>query len=275
MQGEASVSADRASRNSLAPKLKAKGTDAWRVGEELFVITNLLDHDIQVERSLTDPSRPVADKEKLIVAILDGQADPLTVEILKDLVSYRWSRAGDIADATEDFAIDAMMYYADATDSTLVVPDELADLHSALLKMSVLRSKLSDEFASAQARLDLLHKVFDASNLNKVTMRLAEHAVANPRHRRFLASLEWLITKFTDHMDESMVTVTTATPLSEQQIQRLVSIYSNKLGRSVHINSFIDPSVLGGMRVQIGSDVTDNTVAAQLLQLKRKVTTEM
>lgn len=275
MQGEASVSADRASRNSLAPKLKAKGTDVWRVGEELFVITNLLDHDIQVERSLTDPSRPAVDKEKLIVAILGDQADPLTVEILKDLVSYRWSRVGDIADATEDFAIDAMMYYADATDSTLVVPDELADLHSALLKMSVLRSKLSDEFASPQARLDLLHRVFDASNLNKVTMRLVEHAVANPRHRRFRASLEWLIAKFTDHMGESMVTVTTAVPLNEQQIQRLVSMYSNKLGRSVHINSFVDSSVLGGMRVQVGSDVTDNTVAAQLSQLKRKVTTEM
>ncbi|WEV47033.1 F0F1 ATP synthase subunit delta [Bifidobacterium sp. ESL0690] len=275
MRGEASISADRTSRDSLAPKLRAKGTDAWRIGEELFVVTNLLDHEASVERSLTDPSRPTADKVALIKTILADQADPLTVEILNDLVSRNWSRVSDIANAVEDFAVDAMMYYADATDSTLAVSVELAQMHSALLKMSVLRSKLSDDFAPAKARLDLLHAVFGDAKLNKVTMRLAEHAVANPRHRRFLETLEWLIAKFTRHMGQSMVTVTTATPLNKTQIKRLTEIYTNKLGRPVHINSSVDPSVLGGMRVQIGADVTDNTVAAQLLQLRRKVTTEM
>ncbi|MDF7640290.1 F0F1 ATP synthase subunit delta [Bifidobacterium sp. ESL0784] len=275
MRGEASVNADRTSRDSLAPKLRDRGTDTWRIGEELFVVTNLLDHDAQVERSLTDPSRPAADKVALVKAILANQADPLTVEILDDLVPRNWSRVGDIANAVEDFAVDAMMYYADATDSTLAVSVELAQMHSALLKMSVLRSKLSDDFAPVKARLDLLHTVFGDSKLNKVTMRLAEHAVANPRHRRFLETLQWLISKFTRHMGESMVTVTTATPLSMAQIKRLVEIYSAKLGRPVHINSSVDPAVLGGMRVQIGADVTDNTVAAQLSQLRRKVTTEM
>ncbi|WEV65602.1 F0F1 ATP synthase subunit delta [Bifidobacterium sp. ESL0764] len=275
MRGEASLSADRTSRDSLAPKLRDKGTGAWRIGEELFVVTNLLDHDARVERSLTDPSRPTADKKALINAILADQADPLTVDILDDLVSRNWSRVRDIANAVEDFAVDAMMYYADATDCTLTVSIELAEMRSALLKMSVLRSKLSDEFAPAKARLDLLHTVFEGSKLNKVTMRLAEHAVANPRHRRFLVTLEWLIAKFTRHMGQSMVTVTTATPLNQTQIKRLAAIYSSRLGRPVHINSSVDPSVLGGMRVQIGADVTDNTVAAQLLQLRRKVSTEM
>lgn len=275
MRGEASLNADRTSRDSLAPKLRAKGTDAWRIGEELFVVTNLLDHNAQVERSLTDPSRPSSDKVKLITEILGGQADPLTVDILIDLVSRTWSRVKDIANAVEDFAVDAMMYYADATDSTLRVSIELAQMHSALLKMSVLRSKLSDDFVPAKARLDLLHTVFEDSKLNKVTMRLAEHAVANPRNRRFLETLEWLIAKFTRHMGESMVTVTTATPLNKEQIKRLTAIYSDKMGRPVHINSSVDPSVLGGMRIQIGPDVTDNTVAAQLSQLHRKVNSEM
>ncbi|WEV69150.1 F0F1 ATP synthase subunit delta [Bifidobacterium sp. ESL0775] len=275
MRGEASLNADRTSRDSLAPRLREKGTGAWRIGDELFVVTDLLDHDAQVERSLTDPSRPAADKVKLITGILGGQADPLTVDILTDLVSRNWSRVKDIANAVEDFAVDAMMYYADATDSTLTVSVELAQIHSALLKMSVLRSKLSDDFVPAKARLDLLHTVFGDSKLNKVTMRLVEHVAANPRHRRFLETVQWLIAKFTRHMGESMVTVTTATPLTKPQIKRLVAIYSAKLGRPVHINSSVDPSVIGGMRVQIGADVMDNTVEAQLSQLKRKVATQM
>ena len=37
-----------------------------------------------------------------------------------------------------------MMYYADPTDATLQVSIELAQLHSALLNLPVVRSKLYD-----------------------------------------------------------------------------------------------------------------------------------
>jgi len=33
----------------------------------------------------------------------------------------------------------------------------------------------------------------------------------------------------------------------------------------------VDPTVMGGMRIQVGDEVTDNTVVAQLENLKRKV----
>ena len=62
MRGEASRIADRVSRDSLAPKLRETRELAWRIGNELFTITNVLDHNIRLERALTDPSRPVADK---------------------------------------------------------------------------------------------------------------------------------------------------------------------------------------------------------------------
>ena len=62
MRGEASRIADRESRDSLAPKLRDTREDAWRIGNELFTITKVLDDSIQLERALTDPSRPVADK---------------------------------------------------------------------------------------------------------------------------------------------------------------------------------------------------------------------
>ena len=68
-----------------------------------------------------------------------------------------------------------------------------------------------------------------------------------------------------------MVTVTTATPLTNEQVKRLTDIYSAKAGRPVHINSVVDPSVLGGMRIQVGDEVTDNTVVAQLQNLNRTV----
>ena len=274
MRGEASRIADRESRDSLAPKLRDTREDAWRIGNELFKITKVLDDSIQLERALTDPSRPVADKVAVLKELLGDNAHPMTMEIMTDLVSRRWSRARDIANAVEDFGVDAMMYYADATDATLQVSIELSELHSALLNLPVVRAKLYDYQATSEARVKLFREVFSGKTLNKVTMRLAEHATCNLRRRRYLETIQWLINKFSRHMGESMVTVTTATPLKKEQIKRLVEVYSAKVGRQVHINSVVDPTVLGGMRIQVGDEVTDNTVVAQLQNLHRKVQTE-
>ena len=274
MRGEASRIADRESRDSLAPKLRDTREDAWRIGNELFTITKVLDDSIQLERALTDPSRPVADKVAVLKELLGDNAHPMTMEIMTDLVSRRWSRARDIANAVEDFGVDAMMYYADATDATLQVSIELSELHSALLNLPVVRAKLYDYQATSEARVKLFREVFSGKTLNKVTMRLAEHATCNLRRRRYLETIQWLINKFSRHMGESMVTVTTATALKKEQIKRLVEVYSAKVGRQVHINSVVDPTVLGGMRIQVGDEVTDNTVVAQLQNLHRKVQTE-
>lgn len=274
MRGEASRIADRESRDSLAPKLRDTREDAWRIGNELFTITKVFDGSIQLERALTDPSRPVADKVAVLKELLGGNAHPMTMEIMTDLVSRRWSRVRDIANAVEDFGVDAMMYYADATDATLQVSIELSELHSALLNLPVVRSKLYDYQATSEARVRLFREVFSGKTLNKVTMRLAEHATCNLRRRHYLETIQWLINKFSRHMGESMVTVTTATPLKKEQIKRLVEVYSAKVGRQVHINSVVDPTVLGGMRIQVGDEVTDNTVVAQLQNLHRKVQTE-
>lgn len=274
MRGEASRIADRESRDSLAPKLRDTREDAWRIGNELFTITKVLDDSIQLERALTDPSRPVADKVAVLTELLGDNVHPMTMEIMTDLVSRHWSRARDIANAVEDFGVDAMMYYADATDATLQVSIELSELHSALLNLPVVRSKLYDYQATSEARVKLFREVFSGKTLNKVTMRLAEHATCNLRRRRYLETIQWLINKFSRHMGESMVTVTTATPLKKEQIERLVEVYSAKVGRQVHINSVVDPTVLGGMRIQVGDEVTDNTVVAQLQNLHRKVQTE-
>ena len=259
MRGEASRIADRVSRDSLAPKLRGSGEDAWRIGNELFTITSVLDHNIQLERALTDPSRPVEDKVAVLKTLIGEQSHPLTMEIMSDLVSRRWSR------------VDGMMYYADYTNATLQVSIELAQLHSALLNLPVVRSKLYDATVPAEARIKLLYSLIGDADFNQVTKRLAEHATCNLRNRRYLQTIQWLINKLSRHMGESMVTVTTAKPLTDEQVNKLVAVYSAKTGHPVHINSVVDPTVMGGMRIQVGDEVTDNTVVAQLQHLQRTV----
>lgn len=87
MQGEASRLADRESRDSFAAKLRESGNDAWEIGNELFTITYVFDHNPRIPRALTDPGRPTEDKVALLNNLLGKQALPLTMEILTDLVA--------------------------------------------------------------------------------------------------------------------------------------------------------------------------------------------
>ena len=41
--------------------------------------------------------------------------------------------------------------------------------------------------------------------------------------------------------------------------------------REIHLNEIVDPSVLGGMRVEIGDDVFDATVSSRLDDARRKL----
>ncbi|MCI2185963.1 F0F1 ATP synthase subunit delta [Bifidobacterium tibiigranuli] len=271
MRGEASRLADRESRDSFAAQFSGIGEDTWRIGNELFSITALLDGNAALEHALTEASRSNEDKMALLRGIFGDQAHEFTMTILADLVKRPWSRSADIANAVEDFGVDAMMYYADHTDSTAQVSIELAELHSALIDLPVVRARLQDERANSDARVKLLHDILDGSGFNIVTLRLAEHATANLRKRRYLSTIQWLIGKFSRHMGQSLVTVTTATHLSDEQIAKLVDVYSAKLGRPVHVNAVVDASVIGGMRIQVGEEVTDNTVLAQLRHLQDTV----
>lgn len=273
MRGETSLASDKEIRDKYAPMLKSKGKDALRVATELYAFVNLLDANKTLERALTDPSRPAEDKQQVIDLILGGQADPLTVDILHDLVALQWSRIAHIANAAEDMSVDATAYYADAQGITNQVAGELAQIHSALLGMPLVLFHLSDEYSKPQARVTLLKSLLDGQHLHPVTEQLALNATEDLRGRRFPDTVMWLVDRFSEHMDQVMVTVTTAIPMSEEQSSNIQAVYGRRLGKAVHINSVVDPSVLGGMKVQYGSVSTDGTVVTQLKHLQRLMAT--
>jgi F-type H+-transporting ATPase subunit delta len=66
-------------------------------------------------------------------------------------------------------------------------------------------------------------------------------------------------------------TVTTAIPLSESGREALARDLSSSLGKDVRLVSQVDPSILGGLILQVGDRLTDASVAARLEQIRRQV----
>ena len=69
----------------------------------------------------------------------------------------------------------------------------------------------------------------------------------------------------------AIATVTSATPLSTEQLARLERGLQAQSGRPIRFDTIVDPAVLGGIRVQIGDDVIDGSVASRLSSLRQKL----
>lgn len=65
--------------------------------------------------------------------------------------------------------------------------------------------------------------------------------------------------------------VTTAVPLSEQEMSQVNSRLTDLTGRQVKMETAIDPSIIGGVVVRIGDKLIDGSTRARLQDLKRRL----
>ncbi len=63
--------------------------------------------------------------------------------------------------------------------------------------------------------------------------------------------------------------VTTATPLAPQALRRLEQSLQRATGRTVVLESRVDPSIVGGAITRLGSTVYDGSVTTQLEKMKQ------
>jgi len=67
------------------------------------------------------------------------------------------------------------------------------------------------------------------------------------------------------------VTATTAIPLSDQEKGKVVQTIQEKLGKTVRLTNNVDPSIIGGMVIQIGDRLYDGSLKKKLLKVKRSL----
>jgi F-type H+-transporting ATPase subunit delta len=67
---------------------------------------------------------------------------------------------------------------------------------------------------------------------------------------------------------QTVATVHAAQPLPDAQVERLQNALSATYGTRIRINQVVDPAVLGGLRVQVGDDVIDGSIASRITDLR-------
>jgi F-type H+-transporting ATPase subunit delta len=110
--------------------------------------------------------------------------------------------------------------------------------------------------------------VLERAQFGELTRRFI---AVTARNRRLFALLR-IIDAFTglvaNAKGEVAATVTSAQPLTDAQVQQIRSALSAKAGRSVAITTAVDPSLIGGLVVRMGSRMVDSSIRTKLQMLE-------
>ncbi len=260
-----------AGQERLEALLSAPGTDRAAVGDALFAVTGVLDSSVSLRRALTDPSRDGEAKAGLVARLLGGKVDGSVVDLVSGLARSRWAQSRDLGDALELYAVTAVIAGAQAAGELDRVEDELFRFRRTVDADVELRSALTDRTASGDRKAALVSQLLEGK-VAPVTLRLARQAVLAARGLRFDAVLEEYGELAAKRREELVAHVVVALPMEEAHRERLSQALSQQYGKPVHLNVDVDPDVIGGVRVEIGDEVIDGTIARRLDDARRRIT---
>lgn len=260
-----------ASKESLARAEQALAgtTPTEELGGELYSIARLLDGSGALRRALTDPARPAGSKADLAQRLFGGKISASALEVLTAAVTGRWVSGRDLGDALDQLGVEAEVAYADSRGSLDEVEDELFRLDRVVAAERALADKLSDRSIPVDRRQELLRGLLQGK-ADGTTVRLAERAV-DGRGRSFAASMRTYQVAAAARRNASIATVRVATDLTEMERSRLAAALGRQYGRDIQLNVIVDPDVVGGVRVDIGDEVIDGTIAARLDEAQRRI----
>jgi len=266
---------DTASRESYAAAAqrlaayadRADAAELLETADEILAVAGLLLREPRLRRALSDPARSADDRAALLRELLGQQVGEETRELLAALVSGRWSTGSELLNAVEQLGVDALLAAADRAGELADVEDELFRFGQIVDGTPQLAVLLGDPAVAPERRAELVHTLLDGK-ARPVTVRLAELAVRGFGGRNFAASLSRLVELAADRQARQVAYVTVAGPLSEDQQRRLGAKLSELYGREVSMKLTVEPEILGGISVQVGSDLYDGTVARRLADVR-------
>lgn len=256
--GSATRQASVTARAAL-PALSGKA--ALSTGQELLTAGQIIGDSAPLRSTLTDTTVADSDKKKLIAELFASTSAP-TRAVLVAVATSRWSSHDDMLAGIEELGVSAIA--ASAGDVDLI--GELFAFGSVVTSDPELELAVGSKLGDTQAKVALVDRLLKGK-ASEQTLAIVRHLVQQPRGRRIRA----LVTDAADIVARegglALATVTVAHELGDDQLARLAAGLESRYGK-LRINQVVDASLIGGLRVQVGDDVIDDSIATKLTALK-------
>lgn len=163
----------------------------------------------------------------------------------------------------------AALYDIADTDGRLdVVAEDLRSLRrmtddSADLRR-LIRSPVVDRVEQAKA----MRAVLAAAGANELTQRFIGVVAENRRLFALPAIIAAYLRRLADRRGEVVAQVTSAKPLSQAQVDKVTEQLRGSLGAKVVVDLKVDAGLIGGLVVQVGSKLIDDSLRTKLARLQ-------
>lgn len=147
------------------------------------------------------------------------------------------------------------------------VESSLATVRQALSDSSDFAALTSSPLISRNDTAKGIEAAAKAMKLDELTIRFLGVLAGNRR----LGALRNIIRDFNTlaarHRGETTAEVVSAHPLTAEQVTELKSQLRQRVGSDVNIDMSVDPALLGGLVVKIGSQMIDSSIRTRLNSL--------
>jgi F-type H+-transporting ATPase subunit delta len=164
----------------------------------------------------------------------------------------------------------AMIEVAAAEKAVDQVGDDLRNFHDILqANDGQLQNTLCTPLFSADERTAVLQEILPKLGLHKLSVNFVKLVNAKGR----LPAMGRIAEMYGDLADEMAgrvkVRVTTAEPMSAQIEAEVRAAMEASTGKSVLLNTDVDPELIGGMVARVGGKVYDSSVRTRLRSIKQ------
>ncbi|WP_058234261.1 F0F1 ATP synthase subunit delta [Devriesea agamarum] len=250
--------------------LSAPDTDLITCGRELFEIASLIDSTNRLLRLLSDSGRDGDLKASVAQKLLEGRVCPVALDLTLALVRRRWSQQDDLLDALECVGATCLLLKAEREDALGTVEDELFRVSRTIDSSPELSAAFDETRDRPEVRLSIVKSLL-AGRAHEVTQLLVQQAVTYGTDRKASRRVLDMLAIAAERRQRLVALVTSATPLTTAQQERLGKILGGIYGREVHMSLELSPDVIGGLRIQVGNDLYDATVLSRLHTARRSL----
>ena len=254
-------------QEALAPQL-AKAD--LKFAEEIFGIGAAIGSSIQLRNILSDPSGEKKAKAGALQAVFGKAVSKEALEFANTLSGYRWSKGGDLVAAFTQLGVFTIAGIVAKAKKLEELEAELFAFNQALASDRDLQTAFSSRQASLEAKLELMDTL-TKKKVSEAATILLRNAIINSRNVRLAVMLENFIKQVSAYASRLVANVTVAAELSKSQLERLEATLTKTYGQEINLNVEIDPSILGGVKVQVSGEIIDGSVVARLNQAKMQL----
>ncbi|HWU47279.1 MAG TPA: F0F1 ATP synthase subunit delta [Humibacter sp.] len=258
-----------ATREALAQaRATLDSTDAVTLatGEALLVAARAINASPALRAVLADPVVEFDRKSTLIASIFGSLGEP-AVTLLRGIAESRWSNPAQLIDGIEEIGIRAI---ARSTGGDAGIESELFEFSRVVSQNPSLELAIGSKLGDSESRVALVDALL-SGEADPATVAIVHHLVQSPRGRRIGALLATAADIVADAAGAVVATITAADEPSAAQLDTLKSLITSQYGRTPRFNLIVDPELVGGLRVQVGDQVVDGSIAARLADLRLRL----